>query len=691
LCPMENNLTPKQVLYYEEERIIDEVKSKQPLLTITLGDLPLHVLADTEYSVREIEGRVIAGKVGPVLPVTHPAYYLRRPEEAMDFIECLRAGVRILQGVYQHACDVTRTLVTEDNLQEVIAELWKYEHLSIDTETTGFDAAKMKPDKIIEAGISVGIDHAYIVPLKLIPPFKELIETKKGIYWNAQFDASFFMAMGIHPNVYFDGMLAHYCLDERKHSHGLKRVARVYLGSENWEAEIHKYIPVKEQSTFDYSNLPTDVRQKYLSYDAARTFQLWKVLEPEMKDNFPFWNILMPAARMFVEVCHRGVTIDPYKIVEVHAALIEDMEEEEKEMRKLAGEYFNPRSSQQVASIIYDKLQLIPPHFQNGPTTDKRYLDTFRKEHEFIDRLITYREMSKDVNTYFEGFARCIDKEFRVHPKMKLHGTETGRLSSEKPSVMNIKRRGKSRVKEMFVPHTPNRYLLELDLERAELVCYALIADDEEMIAILSQSPTPENPYAGDPHRLIAVMAFGEDKADEMRVPAKAVVFGRLYGRGLPSLRTQFGDEVATKLASTVDSMMPKLREYSNSIQKQIRTRGYVESFFGRKRRFPLITYRGQINIMGQAVNMPIQSTSSDINLLNMIYLHENLAEKYDAHPLFCVHDSIVIDIPDLSVVMPLKTALEEHGCELVQHKVKIAYEAKVGKNWGIAEKYKEV
>jgi len=687
-CPLDTDLTIEQCLYYSEERVLKDVKAKNPTLTIALGDLPLHVLYDTKSTIKEVEGRVFFGKTGLLLPVTHPAFYLRRPDEAMDFIEVLRAGVRILNGVYQQAGDVTRTLVTHENVNEVIAEINKHDVISVDSETTGFDAQKLTPNEIIEVGISTCNNHAYIIPLALVPYFKDILEQKKGIYWHAQFDASFLRVLGIEPNVYFDGMLAHYCLDERKHSHGLKRVAQVYLGSDHWEKDLASYIPRGEKKTFNYSKLPVDVRQEYLSYDAARTYQLWEVLGPQVKDSWVFWNILMPAANMFIDIRYDGIPIDPYKILEVKDALEGDMAELEKELCDLAGEYHNLNSPQQVSNIIYHKFKMIPPDREKGFTTDKRHLAEYREEHEYIDKLIEYKEMAKDVGTYLKGFAKCLDRSFHIHPTFKLFGTVTGRLSTENPSVMNVKRGKKSRVKEIFIPSSEDRYILELDLDRAELMCYALIAEDEALLEMLSKKNTPDNPHANDPHYQIACMAYGEDKASDMRVPAKMVVFGRLYGRGYSSIALQFGPQMATKLTQTVDNMLPRLKDYTSNIRKQLRTRGYVESFFGRKRRYPLIT-KASGNVISEAINMPIQSTSSDINLLNMIFAHKELEKKYDAQPLFCVHDSIIFDVPSLDTVKPLRKELEDYAYEMVGHKVHVTYDAKIGKNWRFVEKLK--
>lgn len=668
-----------------KDRLIEEVLARKPKLTIALGDMPLHVFADTQYSIKEIEGRVIPCKVGLLLPITHPAFYWRRPNDAMDFIECMRAGVRVLEGRYQQAGDVTLTLVTKDNLEEVRNEILKYEFISVDLETSGFNPQGLKSsDEILEMGISVNNHHAYIVPLNLIPRFKDILETLKVIGWSLQFDGSFLKVLGITLNSYFDGLLAHYCMDERKHSHGLKRVARIYIGADDWEADIDKYLPHKKTSS--YSLIPPPVRHVYLSKDACYAYQMREVLEEEVKNSFAFWNILMPSVRMFTDVMHRGILIDPEKMLNMYNVLTAEMDTEEKELWKLAGKYFNPKSYKDVGEIIYDDLR-VPIDPRAGRSTDKRILESHRYQYEIIDRIIKYREMEKMVGTYIEGFATRLDKNFRVHPTIKLFGTVTGRLSSENPSIMNVPRTGgvqkaSSRVKEVFLADK-GRYLAEFDLDRAELVWYTIISGDEVLRKILSQENTPEDPHANDPHYLIGKIAYGEKEAMALRILVKAIVFGRLYLRGIGSVIEQVGREKAYRICDVMDSIMPKHRIYTNSITRQIHTKGYVESYFGRKRRYPMITEANRHEVERQAVNMPIQSSSSDLNLLCMLHLY-SLRDKYDILPLFPVHDDIIVDIPSPDIIPVLKKELEDKAFEIVKGYMPIRYSVEWGKNWAM-------
>ena len=76
----------------------------------------------------------------------------------------------------------------------------------------------------------------------------------------------------------------------------------------------------------------------------------------------------------------------------------------------------------------------------------------------------------------------------------------------------------------------------------------------------------------------------------------------------------------------------------------------------------------------------------SDINLLCMLHLWK-IKDKLGIYPLFPVHDSIVMDIPDVSVVPEVKREMEIYAEELVHGESKFKVDCSVGKSWGDTKK----
>ena len=659
--------------------VIEEVLSKRPKLTIALGDLPLHILADTDYKIKEIEGRIIPSKVGPLLPVSHPAYYRRHPDQFYDFLECMRPSIRFLNGQYFQAVEPTHTLVTHENLGEVLNELDKHEEVAVDLETTGFFSHGWEPNRILEMGLAVDHQHAYIVSGGMIDKgmleeFKPILEKKKGIYWNAQFDAGFLKQKGVTPNVWFDGMLAHYSIDERPYSHGLKKVAGRYLGAGNWEEDLDKYIPKRMKKSVSYEVVPSEVRNVYLAKDVTRTYQLKDALWADINSKV-FWNLLMPACRMFIEIEHRGMRVDPVKLMALDETLEKDLEKREEELYELTKESVNYLSSKQVSQLLYEKMEFpMDPHF--GPTTSKAYLGQFRESSELIEKILDYREIAKLKGTYIEGFARFVDQKFRIHPSIKIFGSVTGRLSSENPSIMNVKNMGKLR--EIFLPDS-GHILLYSDLKQNELRWYCVTAGDQDLIEVLKNG--------GDPHELVRQEVYGSTEdgllKDRQRAYAKAVVFGRIYKRSRGDIERQVGSEVIDKVMEAVDSIAPNIDSYYRSILKQLKNQGYIESFFGRRRRFSLVTPETRHEVERQAVNFPIQSAGSDLMLLTMLHLWK-VKDEYGIWPFWPLHDSITMDAVDRKVLPLVKKEMEAYALEVVNGVIPFIWEFDWGINWAM-------
>jgi len=564
LCPItDDSLVPIAATMCRD--VVSEVRSKNPKLVIALGDLPLHTLHPTlRYSIKQCEGRVIPSPVGPLLPITHPAYYIRRPDEFMDFIEFTRVGVRFIEGTYEQGVEPSYTVVDHNNYKDVLNELDKREKMSMDLETSGFIAYGWDTDHILEMGLAVSHDHAYIVPSKFIEEFKELLEKKYIIDWNGQFDCGFLKQRGITPNHQFDGMLAHYTMDERKHSHGLKKVARLYLGVDDWEKDIHDYVKGPNAS---YENIPIDKRYFYLAKDACYTYQLKPVLEKDYNKKV-FEELLMPASRMFIDIEHRGMRVDPVLMMEMEPVITEDMEKIEYELRQATGSWINPNSVPQVKELVYGKMGL-PIDSHLGPTTGKEYLGQFADD-PVIAGILEYRQLSKMRGAYIMSFAKHTDRKFRIHPKINLFAAVSGRLSSEDPSIMNIK--SNSKLKKMFLPDVDS-WMGYGDIKGSELRWYCVISGDEDLTRILREG--------GDPHKEITIEAYGQEYAEDkyLRTQAKAVVFGRIYGRGKRSIEQQVGSDVIDNVMTAVDNIAPSIDNYRKSVEEELK-KGYLESWF---------------------------------------------------------------------------------------------------------------
>ena len=86
---------------------------------------------------------------------------------------------------------------------------------------------------------------------------------------------------------------------------------------------------------------------------------------------------------------------------------------------------------------------------------------------------------------------------------------------------------------------------------------------------------------------------------------------------------------------------MPKALAFKKNQLKRLRDDGYVETPFGRRRRFPLLVRNNFEDARKSCVHMPIASTASDLTLLATIELAEA-----GVPIVLTVHDSILAEVP---------------------------------------------
>src|SRR5438034_9512710 len=89
---------------------------------------------------------------------------------------------------------------------------------------------------------------------------------------------------------------------------------------------------------------------------------------------------------------------------EITARLADRLEELEARAHELAGEEFMLGSRQQVARILFEKLELTPGRKgKTGYSTDTRVLRSIRDEHESVPVIAEWREYSKRRKQYAEA------------------------------------------------------------------------------------------------------------------------------------------------------------------------------------------------------------------------------------------------------------------------------------------------
>src|SRR5262249_49558755 len=112
-------------------------------------------------------------------------------------------------------------------------------------------------------------------------------------------------------------------------------------------------------------------------------------------------RIELPLTAVLASMEDVGIKIDTYRMGERTARLADRSEELESQAFSLAGEEFMLGSTQQLARILFEKLELTPGRKgKTGYSTDSRVLRAIRHEHTIVDVVEEWRELTKLLNTY---------------------------------------------------------------------------------------------------------------------------------------------------------------------------------------------------------------------------------------------------------------------------------------------------
>ena len=578
---------------------------------------------------------------------------------------------------------------TDEKFSEFFTELKKQKIFCFDTETTGLNVFEAR---LIGLSFSWKKGQAYyiVVNEKYLKELKPIFEDEKikKVAHNMKFDASILKMAGLDlANYYFDTMIASYLLDSSTRQHGLDRLAFIELK--------HKKIPTtaligegKNQITMD----KVDVKKvaEYSCEDADFTWRLFEIFEKRLEKNDLkklFDEIEMPLISVLIEMEFNGVKIDVEQLKKLSKKITRKIGELETKIYKLAGQEFNISSPLQLKEILFDKLKISTKgikHTKTGLSTAAAELEKMRGEHEIIDLISDYRELTKLKSTYVDALPKLVNKDTgRLHTSFNQTITATGRLSSSEPNLQNIPIRTElgREIRKAFIAEEGN-LIVAADYSQVELRVIACLAKDEHMMEVFNQGK--------DIHAATAAKIFDvklEDVTKDMRRKAKEVNFGVLYGMGAGGLaqRTGITRAEAKEFIEKYFSSYKKVKEYTEKMVEDARKTEFVETMFGRRRYLPEINSNVQVlraQAERMAVNMPIQGTAADLMKIAMIEVYKELKEiSPKSKMLLQVHDELVIEVPEKEVKKVAKV-IDEKMEKIHKLCVPLNVDTEVGKNW---------
>lgn len=635
---------------------------------------------------------------------------------------------------------------------KIIAFLAEKKLLACDIETTGLNwkADKMialgftdKEDRCLI------IPEKMLQNALVKKHLKSLFENReiKFLWQNGQYDIKWLREMGINARVDEDILLEHYCLDERRKIHSLTNLCQEFLGEGAYEAKFKALVP--KDGTYD--DAPKKELYQYLAHDADYTFKIHNILKPRLLAEGRLINvyekILIPATNMLSIVEETGIRVDLERIAKLRKQYEAEIAKLKKDMEIIASELkfdpesyckatgakalpkkFNVNSPKQLAYLLFDVMKLSYREVNEGwmirkyRETANRALDRlfydvldvakgggkdvpgcikfvhsgFRGEltvwipkerlkdpkNRFVNNLLLYRRATKILNTFLIPPQELSKYDGRVRSHFLLFGTETGRLSSIDPNFQNIPR--DPAIRGIYIA-AEGKVLIETDYSKAENRMLTFLSQDEKMLKIYEENR--------DIHDEVAKEMFGPNFTYVQRAIAKSLTFGIPYGRWYKSIAYQFHlkDEEGAEMIKEWYKKYPTATKWLQEQRDKISHGEESETLFGRKRRWGFIPdKKAKFYAQKQAINFPIQSTTSDCVMISAIELCLELDN--DIKLVNLIHDSLLWECSEHyfeEAAKRIKEKMEAVPKREIGIGIPFDADVSVGKRWGSLKKWK--
>ena len=591
---------------------------------------------------------------------------------------------------------------TEEKLADLVKALNKAKVISFDTETTSTE--EMKAD-IVGISLAVKEGEGYYIPVghntgtnlslkKVLSALEApMTDPKIGkVAHNAKYDYIVLAKFGLTVTpLTFDTMLAEFILDPSSRNLGLKNLAFVKLGEEM--THIEELIG-KGKKQISMADVAIESVAPYAAADAEIPLRLMALQINELKrvsGEKLLDEIDMPLTPVLASMEMEGVLLDVPFLKQMSDEMTKRLAEIEKQIFDSVGKVFNVNSTQQLSDVLFKNLGLEPPDrgkktASGHYSTSASVLEYLSGKHPVVDWVLEHRELSKLKSTYLDALPLAVDeKTGRVHTSYSQIGAVTGRLSSNNPNLQNIPIRTETgrKVRNGFIADKGN-VLLAVDYSQIELRIVAHMAQDEAMLAAFRADE--------DIHATTAGAIYGvnpEKVTKEMRRHAKAINFGLIYGMSAFGLTrsTELTLAEAETFVKTYFEKFPGVKKYLDGIKKQAASQGYVETLLGRRRYFPALQSKQNVQIKNreerEAINAPIQGTAADIMKIAMLKIPPALEKaKLKARMLLQVHDEIVLECPEKELEETARV-IKETMANAYKLDIPLSTEARYGKNWG--------
>ena len=591
------------------------------------------------------------------------------------------------------------TILTWESFDTWWAKLQAADLVALDTETTSLDEMRAE---IVGISFCFKPGEAAYIPLthdypdapaqlprdEVLAKLKPWLENpaKHKLGQHIKYDRHVFANHGIEVQGYaHDTMLQSYVLEVHK-PHGLSSLAQRHLGRGGITFED---LCGKGAHQIKFNQVDIAKAAEYSCEDADQTLGVHNVLWPQLQavDKLRFvYELEIKSSESLYRIERNGVLIDGPILARQSGELGLRLVQLETEAYEIAGQPFNLGSPKQLGEIFFDKLGM--PVIKKTPSgarsTDEEVLEKLAEDYPLPAKLLEHRSLSKLKGTYTDKLAQlALPRTGRVHTHYAQAVAVTGRLSSNDPNLQNIpvKTAEGRRVREAFVA-APGNVIASADYSQIELRIMAHISEDAALLSAFTEGI--------DVHRATAAEVFGvavDEVSSEQRRYAKVINFGLIYGMSSFGLARNLSIETKAAAAyiDTYFQRYPGVKNYMDETRLSAKSKGYVETVFGRRLTLPEINSPNGPRQKGAeraAINAPMQGTAADLIKLSMNKVQEVLdSENRKTRMIMQVHDELVFEVP-LDEVEWVRVEIPRLMAGVAELKVPLLAEIGFGENW---------
>jgi len=518
---------------------------------------------------------------------------------------------------------------------------------------------------------------------------------------NLKFDATELRSWGVDIRsrlLVHDTMLKSYVRNSTKESHGLKELAREYLGME-WPTYEQMVGTGKDKVTLDQQEVGRVAA--YCGCDCVATFRLNqyfdKAMTPPQKG---YYNTLeLPVMQLLFDMEQHGVTVDVQYLKDLRVdfakdaeMLLLDLKNTVKDRgytvpcrkscpKKAHSHEFNPGSPKQVLEALNT--------FGFALTgTAKEDLEPHRGD-EFINMLLEYRKINKVIGTFLDAWL-ALPTLPKIHTTFSQvsfddqtgdwKGIRTGRLSSKDPNLQQISKAGDENeettgkaLRSGFIP-TPGKELLVFDFDQFQYRILAHYTKEKVLIDAFRRGE--------DVHEATGKVLFGKSSITKMeRSIAKNCNFGAVFGAQAEKIAkvAKCSIEDAEKFLSIYWKRLPGVTWWINRTKMLAHVHKSVKTIFGRVIPLPDIDSRNiydRMHAERTAVNYIIQGGEADIIKMGMLQVRDK-----GYMPILQVHDELHFEVSPNDVITASKV-IKETLENIVKLDIPILANGGAGRNW---------